>query len=44
MIEHILGNIGIDCSQDEKNVIIIPIVYEEGWGGLFALISTNNMI
>ena len=34
MIEHVLGKIGIDCSRDEKNTIIIPILVEEGWGGL----------
>ena len=35
---------GIDCSQDEKNTMIIPILDEEGCGGLFAHTSTNNMI
>ena len=44
MIEHILGKIGIDCSPDEKNTIIISILGEEGRGGLFAHTSTNDMI
>ena len=43
MIEHIMGKIGIDCSQDEENRIIIPILDEEGWGGLVAPTSTNNI-